>query len=249
MLSLLEQSTLAVLPTQALMRLAWLRTRSGLRVLPLENLVWISWPAGEVDVAQAVFAIPGSRLFTMRKGHWYQAGHVLPSFSVTRIEARNAEFVPLAQWLLPVPLRPVAPPRGLPSSVPLRLRGTNQPRPSAALICPLAPLFQWAGRVPSSRIDSLKGAISGAELLVVGPRLPEVPSTHKFWGNRILIPLGFQLDPELPENAIRQALGITPDALMIITEEGFDEVPLRMLQPLSRAGLKLLERGHSIGPG
>jgi hypothetical protein len=97
-------------------------------------------------------------------------------------------------------------------------------------------------------------------MLLLGKRLPLLPGGERFWGERVLLPLGWRAEPELPESAIYAALGIEDDAILLAAgRSGFQPdsvsqvenltyepdiaiVPREVLQPLSRARVRLALR-------
>ena len=66
------------------------------------------------------------------------------------------------------------------------------------------------------------------------------PSTgERFWGESVLVPLGQRLDPELPSDAIREALGIAADELLLLTGAAAEVISTAALWPLTRAQIRL----------
>ena len=57
---------------------------------------------------------------------------------------------------------------------------------------------------------------------------------------RVLVPLGQRLEPDLPESAVLDALGISQEELLILESDRAQVVACQALQPLTRAGLRLL---------
>jgi hypothetical protein len=122
-------------------------------------------------------------------------------------------------------------------------------RPAAAVRCRLAHLAEWAERAPSAWIESLSGtrcAAAGsdpgeAEVLLLGPslRLPSPRDALRFWGNDVLIPLGYRAVPELTERALHGAVGAAPDELVVLDDEGPELIPRRAFRPLTRASIRL----------
>jgi len=106
--------------------------------------------------------------------------------------------------------------------------------------------------VTSARLASLLAAWTAgagqpgqADVLVLGApgSLPEVGSGRRFWGDDLLIPLGWRADPELPEPALRGAVGAGPDDLVVLDVAGAELIARAAFQPLSRAGIRLADRG------
>jgi hypothetical protein len=115
----------------------------------------------------------------------------------------------------------------------------DRPRPATALRCAPDVLARWADTATTARIERLSGAWDGSRILVRGRALPEVPSGERFWGNRLLIPLGFRPGPDLPERALLKALHAGDEELFLLEADGCEVVPLAAFQPLTRAALRL----------
>jgi hypothetical protein len=76
-------------------------------------------------------------------------------------------------------------------------------------------------------------------VMLLGQRLPTMSEGEKFWGDRVLTPLGFRPEPDLPESALLVALGVDEGDLLVIEAEGCEVVPRDAFRPLSRAGFRL----------
>jgi hypothetical protein len=107
------------------------------------------------------------------------------------------------------------------------------------MLARLADLAAWTGGVPSSRIASLEAARRGDWLLVRGTRLPLLAEASRFWGKSLLLPLGWRLEPALLPEAIREALGVSAEEIVLWTEAGPEAIPEACFQPLSRASIRL----------
>ena len=83
----------------------------------------------------------------------------------------------------------------------------------------------------------------GERLLVLGERLPMLDGGERLWGRDVLIPLGFVADPDLPEEALRQATDLGPDEILLLRPDEAEFVPRSAFSRLSRAGLRLAGRG------
>ncbi len=228
----------ASLPPEGLAALAAVRAVPGVMVLQQAARTWVRWEAGDEQVLRRLLPVPGVTLYSFREGHWYRLGGHLPAFEVVA----EGDFQPLSQILFPAPVQSLAPQAGPWSKITLTLRPEAQPRPTTAMICPIHELLVWADAIPSCRLTALKAARSGANILIRGPRLPLLPSAQRLWGDTVLKPLGFCLEPDLPEPVVRECLRLTEDDLLIITARGADVLCLADLLPLSRASLRLAMR-------
>src|ERR1019366_2392722 len=208
----------ASLPPEGLAALAEIRAVPGVMVLRQSSRTWVRWEAGDDRVLQRVLPVAGVALYSFRQGHWYRLGGHLPAFEVVT----EGDFQPLPQVLFPAPVQPLAPQAGPWSKITLGLRPEVQPRSTAAMICPLQELLAWMDAIPSCRLTALQGARNGASIFVLGPRLPLLPSAQRLWGETVLKPLGFCLEPDLPDRVVCECLNLTDEEFLIITERGAD---------------------------
>ena len=228
----------ASLPAAALPLLAGLRARHGLRVKLDGGRAWLFWQAGDAAVARRVLAVRGAELFARRDGGWRRPGRSLPAFGVPDESGTK----PLAEVLVPEPVRPLTAERAAPGRVRLTLARDGRPRPASALLCPLKSLARWADGVPSVRLASLDAALCNGRALVRGDRLPEVADGERFWGGAVMTPLGWRLEPALAERALARALGLGDDDLALLTADGAEVISAGLLRPVTRAGLRLALR-------
>jgi hypothetical protein len=149
---------------------------------------------------------------------------------------------PLERALTPTPFRPEPPDRPDRAPVRLRLVREEKVRPATALRCGLAELAAWAETATSHQLAVLRAARAGAEILLAGPRLPPIPGAERFWGQRVLIPLGHRLEPALPESALREALGVDGEAIVLFRSMDVEIVAGGALRPLTRAGVRLASK-------
>jgi hypothetical protein len=202
--------------------------------------------------------LPGVELYTRRGGSWYRLGASLPAPRLP--VADGSQGVPLERILLPRPMTPAWPSAGSsPEPAWLRLvrdqRGRN--RPATALLCPIEPLADWAEGATSARLAALRAAwtagagrgTSSGRVLVLGASgsLPELADGLRFWGLELLVPLGFRPEPDLPEPALRQAIGAGSSELILLDGEGVERIRRDAIQPLSRAGIRLASKAMAPG--
>jgi hypothetical protein len=103
-------------------------------------------------------------------------------------------------------------------------------------------LSAWAEAIPSPRLKTLRAAVAGEVVLVLGSPLPAIPEGNRYWGTQLLIPLGFRTDPSLQEAAIRRTLGIAATEILLFTPLGYERIPASLFKPLTLAGIRLAER-------
>src|SRR5262249_55019067 len=88
-------------------------------------------------------------------------------------------------------------------------------------------------------LTAVRAARCGDRLLLRGDRLPAIPAAERFWGGRVLVPLGFRVEPDLPETAIRAAAGGSLNEMLILTADGAGAGREEGFAPLTRAGARL----------
>ncbi len=251
MRSELAQVGCASLPLAALAALGDLRRAEGISVTVAEDRAWVRWEPGDESVLRRVMPLPGAELYTRRGLHWYKLGARLPSFGLP-MDQPGLESRPLHRAVVPRAVWPEPPGDVTVIAVELALVRDDHIRTATALRCPVNVLGQWADIAPSSRFNGLLASRSRSVVLIVGSSLPEVagPGVERFWGARVLTPLGLRAEPSLPEQALRGVLGIGDDQLALLSADGVEIIPYAALRPLSRAGVRLavaLSGGSSPG--
>ncbi len=241
----------ASLPRAALVALAGLRARSGVDITLEGERAWVSWPEGDEEVLRRVLPVSGVELYVRREGHWHRFGRHLPAFETVP----EGEAQALDRVLFPAPVQPVpASTAGL-RPVPLWLERDRRASRATAALCGLPELAAWADLVPSARLEKLRAACRAGRVLVLGERLP--PGGQRFWGDKVFVPLGYRPEPDLPESALRDALGAGQEELLLLNSAACgladspakpqaaeaEAVPRAAFEPLTRAGLRLALRG------
>jgi hypothetical protein len=232
----------ASLPPGLLEALAAVRAVPGVRVLQTSERLWVSWN-GDERVLRAVMSLPGVVLYASRDGTWQRVGARLPAFEVPA----EGDYRPLHDVLFPAPAYPLPAPaedaqRWTKHAI--RLAPDQLPRATSGLLIGLDAFLAWADTVPDARLRKLRGALSGRELFVRGARLPLLPGGRRFWGERVLRPVGMRLEPDLPESIVREAGRVNDDELFVVHADGRGEaIPDAALQPLARAALRRAASG------
>jgi hypothetical protein len=149
--------------------------------------------------------------------------------------------------LVPARVTPVAPDTGPGSPVVLHVVRGGEPRPAAALVCRVIDLAKWADTATTAELTAVQAGRCGDRVVLLGAKLPPAPSGTRFWGDDLLVPVGFRPDPDLPPAALRAAAGATPAELVLLTEDAAELIPRSAFEPLTRAGLRLALR--DLGPG
>lgn len=225
----------ASMPLSALPLLAELRNAPNVAVAIVEDRAWIRWPAGDDEVLRRVMPAPGVELYLRRDGLWYRPGHCLPTFGLPE----NVAGQPLLRALTPSPTLVAKVPELDLHPQTLRLLRDGTPRTTTALLCPLVSLTAWADTAASAELGGIRAAYTEGTVLLLGRRLPNLARSERLWGQRVLLPLGFRADPNLPESALREALGVVSNDRLVLTEAGAEIVPDNACQPLTRAAVRL----------
>jgi hypothetical protein len=218
----------------ALAALAEVRAAPGVEVAWVGEQAWVSWPVGDEAVLARLLPIPGVELYGRRDGRWYRHGRRLPAFDFPE----GLRYQPLDQVLTPAPFQAVPAPALDLVPVKLELVADDRPRRTTAMECGLAELARWADTVPTARLTSVRAAHFEDRVLLLGSRLPLLSGGERFWGDGILVPLGRRAEPELPESALREALAISNEEILLLRAGQPEVVPRPAFQPLTRPGLR-----------
>ncbi|MBV8381464.1 MAG: hypothetical protein JOZ63_02585 [Planctomycetaceae bacterium] len=238
----LEHVCCAGLPPSALSTLADLRREPDIRVAWVDGRPWVRWEAGSEAVLRRLLPVSGVDLFARREGLWYRPGCHLPTFEVP--EAIESGAVPLCRAITPMPVRPSPPGEVAPAPVRLALVRDDRARPATALRCPLSGLRRWAETATTAELSAAAAARAGDEVMLLGRGLPVIAGGVRFWGDGVLVPLGFRADPDLPEPALRRSLRVAEDALLVLEADGVEVVPREAFRMVTRAGLRLALEGR-----
>lgn len=227
--------TAARLPVGSLSALAPVRHQEGVRVLPAGAAVWVRWPTGRVDIVRCLLPVPGVTFFTHREGLWFRFGCLVP----TDDAPPEGDGAPVAAVLVPARFEPVPPePPTWPPVALTVVRGGAQ-RPATALVCTVAELAKWADTATTAELTAVRAARSGDQAVVLSERLPTIPSACRYWGDKVLVPVGFRPEPALPEATLREAVGVTGGEILLLNEVGAEVIPLAAIKPLTRASVRL----------
>jgi hypothetical protein len=184
-------------------------------------------------------AIPGVQFFAERQDRWYPQRSRLPAYDLPA----TAPSTPLDQVLLPADLNTRLPTSGPVEALPVRLVREVRYQPTRALLCTLAVLERWADQALSAQIERLEGAHMESEVLLLGESLPHLLGNRRFWGDRLLLPVGSRVEPAVGDDALLEAWGATAGELVLFDGARAEIVPTSALMPLSRASIRLAARG------
>jgi hypothetical protein len=248
---LIEQANCASIPATALPTLASLRASPDVQVQILGDRVWLRWPGNAGEVLRLLLPVPGAAFFVWHQGHWYPQDSRLPTSAIPDLSDPSQ----LHRVLIPEPVQPTPPAIHSGRPVEVALRRCEEPRACTALWCRLAELTSWADTATSDDIAAVYAARSGEHVLLRGNRLPATPRGERFWGRDLLVPLGYQPVPDLPERDLCAALRVGDDdyALLRLASEPENEggtavlelLPVDAFEPLTRAAVRLALQEHA----
>jgi hypothetical protein len=235
----LDEICCARIPAASLAGLAEIRCADGVEVIADGETCWLRWPAGSDDVLRLVLPLPGVVLYVQRAGAWYTFGSRLP----TDGPPRQLAVQPLDRLLTPARVEPESLPASTLQPIPLRLLRDDTRHPTSALRCPLSRFAAWAENATTVRLTSLRAALARDVVLLMGEHLPLLLDAVRFWGKRVLVPLGYRPEPSLPESALVSVLHLAGDEIAILNEASneasVDVLPAAVLKPLNRASVRL----------
>jgi hypothetical protein len=241
MTTTLEGVCCARIPASALAVLAGLRAEPGIMVTADGDHVWVRWESGNEAVLRRLLPVHGVELYARRDGFWYRPGAHLPAFHVPADLEHGA--MPLARVVTPSPFQAIEHQGAGPVPIRLGLVRATTARDASALRCALVDLARWAEMAATAELAALEAALAGNEVLIRGGKLPPVAG-QRYWGDRLLAPLGFRPEPGLPEPALRRVLGVTEGDIVVLELDGFETIPCAALQPLARARVRLAQGGR-----
>src|SRR5262249_13874515 len=119
------------------------------------------------------------------------------------------------------------------ASVSLVRNGT--PRAASAMRLSLVELIRWAESATTHQFQGLQAARCGAQVLLRGRLRPL--AGERFWGRRVLLPLGWRLEPNLPEGVLLAGMRLAAGEIVLFTGSGVEVVPAGAFGPVTRAGV------------
>ncbi len=223
----------ARIPKDGLSALAFLRIKGGVHVV-VDDPAWVQWEGERPEVVAALLAVPGAEFFEPHDGQWSAVGSRLPAFDLPIA----GEATPFDRVVVPAPFAPIEPEMSEPRRVPLRIVRSDIPRSTSAIRCSIVALQVWADSASAAEITALKAAHFGNEAWLLSKTLPAIAGALRFWGERVLIPLGWRTEPAWPESALREAAAAGPDEILVVIEDATEAIPTNAFRPLTRAAIR-----------
>lgn len=232
----LDTPTRARLPVAALADLADLRARPDLEILHLDSALWLRWKIDPETIVLRLLPLPGIELFERRDNRWFPAGRLLPTLEVP--DDRTPGWKPLTAVLFPARIDPVFEPLVGWERTGLRLVPSSEPRPTRALRAAFDVVQTWCETAPTSDLLAQRAVWNRDEVILLGDALPPLQPASRYWGQRLLLPLGQRLEPELPEVALLDLFSLSRGEIALLDEAAIDILEEARLHPLSRAALR-----------
>jgi hypothetical protein len=231
----LDAPTRARLPAAALAALADLRPRPDLYVLPDGDHCWLRWERDSQAITLRLLPVAGATLFERRGDLWFPAGKLLPVAGVP--DDRHPGWKHFAAIVLPAKIEPHREALAGWSTVGLRLVPGGDPRLATALRSPFPAVRAWCDTVTNAEMARYRAAWHDNEVLLVGDNPPSLTPGRRYHGQRVLLPLGFTLDPPLPLPALVEILELAAGEMALLDEGGVEIVEESQLVPLTRAAV------------
>ncbi|MCA8910866.1 MAG: hypothetical protein KDB82_04125 [Planctomycetes bacterium] len=233
----LTHASLARIPASALALLGRLRTYASVQVRIEEQRAWVRWDEAGFQVLRALLPVEGAEFFEKLDSSWHLCGYSLPAFEIP-----EDGFVPLAMVLTPAAVHTVPDEAEALPRVQFALKRSSEIHSARALLCKPGALAVWADMATLGEFNGILAARSGDLVLVTATgdaSLPPLAGAERYWGERLLFPLGYGPDPDLPESALLTALSIRDDEFALVRHAAVEVIPRGVLQPLTRASARL----------
>lgn len=197
--------------------------------------VWIKWNAGEVSVVDRLLPLNNVELFRNESGKWYKLGSKIPFPNVPT----STTFVSLSSVLFPDQIVWRSPDEITGSLKKIGLKQACSVQKTTALLCPFGTFVEWAENASSFEISRLSGVFCDDCVLVLGENVPPIPEGTRFYGESVLLPLGYQLDPELTDTEVRSLLDSSQDEIVLITADDAQLIAKSLINRLTRSAIRL----------
>lgn len=190
--------TVLVLEAKYLSNLGSVRRMPGLKAAWDMEYIWLKAPNNGPLLA----SLPVTKHYTLKDNDLL----FLPGAKTPVSRLKNLNWQDIKDFI-PVSLPVAALPGIVDSAIPVKLKRSAEPRATKALLTTLSYWKAYAGTAPDSRLQYLRFAVSEeGETLVVGQPLPTLPG-RAFWAqDNCLLPAGFDFDPPLFGELIREQL-------------------------------------------
>jgi hypothetical protein len=237
-MTVLNDVCCARIPAAALVALAPARCAPNIDVLADGDHFWLRWDEANDHILHLVMPLPGVELYVRRVTHWSRFGQRLPCAG----PPENGKPQRLDQVLFPARVEAVTPADSVLCPCPLRLVGDDRTRPTSAARCALTALVRWADMATTAELRAVRATRLGDGALLLGARLPLLEGAKRFWGGRVLAPLGRRSEPDLPESALVEALGLGDRDVALLEGDRVQVLEADAFGQLTRSGIRRAAR-------
>ena len=223
---------------------------------------WIVWDhllepdATRPVLVERLLAIAGVEVFARREGRWHRPGESLPAFDLPggdRPVRRPARSLDRPRSTRDHPAAVAIAPR------PMGLRlVAGRSRPRSARVgyavparCPAAlgrPVAVGLDRVGARGLAGARGRPAGS----APDRAVASIAGRRGWrpvlGAVVLVPLGYRVEPDLGERALREVAGAGEGDLVVVDDGGLELIPVDAFRTLRRATIRLAAAGRGGSP-
>lgn len=201
---------------QHIASLAVLRARVGVDVCESsDDDVWLRGTAHDEELEVTLRTIPGQEFEELGDGQLVPRGGRVP-----RATLPIGPWVPLKEWLrveLPIAALAVAPR----STVPLQLVRSERESDANVLLASMDDWHKFATSAAHIRLQPLKFAASDdGRVLVCGTPLPPIPGTQFVESDGVAVPCGWEPEPSLQTDVLRELLGLQNQDVAILSPNG-----------------------------
>jgi len=229
-----ESLRAARMPVASLHALAVFRTRNDIRVSVIDDEAWVWWDSSDSELVQSLLAAPDATFFAQRNGEWFEAHSLLPMWDMPA----SAPTQRLDEILTPSPFAVIRPE---PLSEPpksIELVRDVHPRTASALRCTWSDFVRWADTATTFSIERLEAAKSDDVVWLRGEHLPPIAKSERFWGERLLLPLGFRAEPDWPESMLLAIADVPSSDVVVVLPNAIEIIPANAWGPVSRAAIR-----------
>ncbi|VTR97491.1 hypothetical protein [Tuwongella immobilis] len=241
-LARLDMPRAAVIPRAAADQLAAFRTHADLRYRIIHEAVWLFWSQPNRAWMETLLAVAGARFFVPQSERWHVWGESLPTSEVPdSSEARPLDGLVIPGVLTSIPASEFPIPRERLQLVPDTI---GKPRPISAMLVELSSLARWAEQTIGTDLARFRAAISRDRVILRGRDLPLIGEEVRFWGERLLLPLCWTLEPTWDERTLLELWQVDASEIVLLQTSEVVRISLESFQPLSLGGLRLEMRSR-----
>ena len=224
------------LPADEAEHLGKLRLINGLSILVDGASVWVRGEYLDDELNQRIRSIPNAERFII------QADRQLtrPGETVPSAQLPDGYWQPLRSWLsLKMPVAGFA--AQTDQRVMLKLVRSTRPMLANLMQTSWERWLAYAITAPAVRLSRLGFAVSeNADVLIRGTPLPPIPGRLFIEDNGVIVPIGWQFDPNVGSNVVRKVLNLDETEMALFSEEGsFERVPVSAFVQATRSAVRM----------